>query len=771
MYATRFLHTLLGLLCLSVTANAQISAPSPQSATIVAAGTTRPRALADHIGDTIHAVNFGACTWDGAHDVAPCIQSAIYAAVARGGGDVILPVGNYQLAITLTITNDLVRLVSAGGSDGLTWDDLSHQGTYPTVLTWTGSSGAPMITVAPPATTTAKLVDPVGFGGFETIGETASQWTASPGFSPAGISIVKDGNYFNGTHEGAITTSNASTWQYIGLQNIGIQTGATITVSARVWANTNLDKIGISYGSHGNVIATTAPTQIYSFTSSDISTGTYVPVQFTFVATSSNIDIDIGFLNPETSSPILIDAVSISDATSGQPLRGNGIRGILFNANSTAGYGAKLLSVRAGEFRFGFRDALVAGVLLDTVPLGEANDVQGHLFSIRGTNGNTDGDGIRFQATGNSGAWNGNISLNLFDYATMRVRNGWCFNYTSASPYQSADNNYFRMASCQQVGNTAGAGGGIHFAGGSQQVFGYYSGAQVVQEAGTAGNMFLMLDTGNGTQAPIINGGTPINWIDSNGTSHNPILAGQTVVGDYAGQLAAMQTAGAYSSNATLQVVNASDNQLRLWNNNFTTGWAITTDTPTGNLRFVRLAGSGVISFNGISLLSKSFIKTAGTPYTFSGAGDLLSGSPVGNAFQILGTPFTQSGAGENPNLSIYSAIDSYTNPTTRQMVIDAQGTSGAGAMDLVLRNSTGGAIRFQNAGGAQTGYISNTGTIGGSALAVSGAASAASLVLTPTTPASSSAACTAGQINVDASYLYVCTATNTWKRAALSGW
>ena len=38
-------------------------------------------------------------------------------------------------------------------------------------------------------------------------------------------------------------------------------------------------------------------------------------------------------------------------------------------------------------------------------------------------------------------------------------------------------------------------------------------------------------------------------------------------------------------------------------------------------------------------------------------------------------------------------------------------------------------------------------------------------------TPASASATGTAGEIAWDANYLYVCTATNTWKRAALSTW
>ena len=39
------------------------------------------------------------------------------------------------------------------------------------------------------------------------------------------------------------------------------------------------------------------------------------------------------------------------------------------------------------------------------------------------------------------------------------------------------------------------------------------------------------------------------------------------------------------------------------------------------------------------------------------------------------------------------------------------------------------------------------------------------------TAPASASAAGTTGEIRFTADYIYVCTATNTWKRAALSTW
>ena len=43
--------------------------------------------------------------------------------------------------------------------------------------------------------------------------------------------------------------------------------------------------------------------------------------------------------------------------------------------------------------------------------------------------------------------------------------------------------------------------------------------------------------------------------------------------------------------------------------------------------------------------------------------------------------------------------------------------------------------------------------------------------VRTAKTPASASAAGNAGEICWDASYLYICTATNTWRRAAHGTW
>jgi hypothetical protein len=73
----------------------------------------------------------------------------------------------------------------------------------------------------------------------------------------------------------------------------------------------------------------------------------------------------------------------------------------------------------------------------------------------------------------------------------------------------------------------------------------------------------------------------------------------------------------------------------------------------------------------------------------------------------------------------------------------------------------------------ALDGGVASSGTGRGGDVIVTGGTSAGGRagglrIANSHTPASSSEACTAGQIHWDASFLYVCTATDTWKRAAL---
>jgi hypothetical protein len=62
-----------------------------------------------------------------------------------------------------------------------------------------------------------------------------------------------------------------------------------------------------------------------------------------------------------------------------------------------------------------------------------------------------------------------------------------------------------------------------------------------------------------------------------------------------------------------------------------------------------------------------------------------------------------------------------------------------------------------------------NTSTGGNLQINETGVHTTGSFQVNLATPASSSAPCTAGQIGADANYIYVCVATNKWKRSALS--
>jgi len=148
-------------------------------------------------------------------------------------------------------------------------------------------------------------------------------------------------------------------------------------------------------------------------------------------------------------------------------------------------------------------------------------------------------------------------------------------------------------------------------------------------------------------------------------------------------------------------------------------------------------------------------------------------------------TPMARFGYG-NGEVLLYSAVD--TNPgnvwTPRTvMTLAAEGTSGyAYSQRANLRVAANGAIggvtdwlkatmsiNFQS---ASDGYASSSPEV----LTLFGTGNAAisgdtMRVATAKTPASASAAGTTGDICWDANYVYVCVATNTWKRTALTTW
>ena len=166
-----------------------------------------------------------------------------------------------------------------------------------------------------------------------------------------------------------------------------------------------------------------------------------------------------------------------------------------------------------------------------------------------------------------------------------------------------------------------------------------------------------------------------------------------------------------------------------------------------------------------------------------------------------------------NANFALCAPLDNPTFTSATATKVTIQGTGGQGATRLqewqdssttplayvtangniigtilgaVSPTAGYGYVRMQANSNASTGFVEwkkgdNTrlGYMGGDSANVTlGLENSAKFVVTggpiviPTgTPASASAAGVAGQIAWDASYVYVCTATNTWKRAAIAAW
>jgi hypothetical protein len=158
---------------------------------------------------------------------------------------------------------------------------------------------------AGPAAACNYLISPTGFGGFEDVGETASQWTASTGFAqPSSFTIASGSNAYAGTYYGDVVTGSTTAWSYIALKSLSVLAGDVIVVTMEVnpTSGSTADEVGISWGPSGSITPTLTPTDVATFTSSEISaaitnTNGYIAETFTFTpATTGYYDIDFGFL-------------------------------------------------------------------------------------------------------------------------------------------------------------------------------------------------------------------------------------------------------------------------------------------------------------------------------------------------------------------------------------------------------------------------------------------------------------------------------------------
>ena len=104
-------------------------------------------------GQVFYAKAYGSCVWDATHDVVPCINSAITAANAVGGGLVVVPVGTFGLATSVALQSQVV--VHGGGCGAY--------GQCATTLTAIGGFAGPMVAGQTSATTSQLSYTGIAF--------------------------------------------------------------------------------------------------------------------------------------------------------------------------------------------------------------------------------------------------------------------------------------------------------------------------------------------------------------------------------------------------------------------------------------------------------------------------------------------------------------------------------------------------------------------------------------------------------------------------------
>jgi hypothetical protein len=138
------------------------------------------------------------------------------------------------------------------------------------------------------------------------------------------------------------------------------------------------------------------------------------------------------------------------------------------------------------------------------------------------------------------------------------------------------------------------------------------------------------------------------------------------------------------------------------------------------------------------------YANNGSTLFSVDGAGNIVGSSAYLGSVSMNGDPTNGSvdvGNLANASATPYIDLNGFgTSQNNVRMINDANG-------QLTINTATGGNLQVNAAGVYTTG----------------------SFHVNLATPSSSSAPCTAGQIGADAKYIYVCVATDRWKRSALS--
>lgn len=272
------------------------------------------------------------------------------------------------------------------------------------------------------------------------------------------------------------------------------------------------------------------------------------------------------------------------------------------------------------------------------------------------------------------------------------------------------------------------------------------------------------------------------NWnLHMSGTAPNH-LTGNLLIGSTSDNGNKLQVTGTSNMSNTLTISSSVTNTVLL---------NLGPTVLTNGIQFQQAGGANRVQLKGFNAGVDSIRLDPGA-FSFIGAGgsgNVAIGSSTDDTVNKLQVTGSIANYFSNIKLVIAEsvtstvtlhAIGTSTTPDASNYFIRADGSStfvnassSIGNIDLRLQNGTFGRMykttgnfALQNVGSSYVDDLTNRLQVDGSIKATQYRLSALN-----TAPASATATGTLGEIRIDANFIYICVATNTWKRAAISTW